>query len=254
MNSQDVIKESEYKFLETKGGDEVILLLHGLFGATGNFMGLQEAFGKAFNVVTPLLPILTMDIKKLSLDSLVEHVEGFVDLKRFKSMHVVGNSLGGHIAQLFAIKNPDKVKSITLTGSSGLFESSMGSTFPRRGDYEFVKNKAMQTFYDPNVASKEVVDEVFDIVNDRNKAIRVIVTAKSAVRNNLEKLLHKITVPVLLVWGKQDNITPAWVGEKFHELLPNSRLEFFDKCGHAPMMERPHEFNVVLADFLSDVM
>lgn len=254
MDSQEVVEELDFKYLESKGGDEVILLLHGLFGATGNFKGLQAAFGNAFNVVTPLLPIMTMDTKKLSLDGLVEHVEAFVSHKRFSKMHLVGNSLGGHIAQLFAMKNPELVKSITLTGSSGLFESSMGSTFPKRGDYEFIKNKAKQTFYDPAVATKEVVDEVFDIVNDRSKAIRVVIAAKSAVRNNLEKLIHKITAPVLLVWGKQDSITPAWVGEKFNQLLPNSRLELFDKCGHAPMMERPHKFNVVLADFLSDVM
>lgn len=254
MESSSIKDESGFSYLESEGGEDVILLLHGLFGATGNFKGIQDAFGSTFNVVTPLLPILTMDPKILSLDSLVSYVEDFVSHKGFDRMHLVGNSLGGHIAQLYAMKNPDQVSSITLTGSSGLFENSMGSTFPKRGDYEFVKNKAKQTFYDPEVATKEVVDEVFDIVNDRSKALRVVITAKSAVRNNLEKLIHNIKAPVLLVWGKQDTITPSWVGEKFNSLLPNSRLRLIDKCGHAPMMEKPHEFNVALADFLSEVI
>ncbi len=247
------MSNNEFEYLETKGGDSVLLLLHGLFGATGNFKGIQEYFGSKFNVVTPILPILTMDVKQLSLESLVEYIEDFVKYKGFTKVHLVGNSLGGHIAQLFALSNMDKVASITLTGSSGLFENSMGSTFPKRGDYDFVENKAKAIFYDPEVATKEVIDEVFDIVNDRNKALRVVVAAKSAVRNNLKELIHKITAPVLLVWGKQDTVTPSWVGEKFHELLPNSRLELFDKCGHAPMMELPQQFNETLEDFLSKV-
>jgi pimeloyl-ACP methyl ester carboxylesterase len=247
------MSDREFDYLETKGGDSVLLLLHGLFGATGNFKGIQEYFGSKFNVVTPILPILTMDVKKLSLETLVEYIEDFVKYKGFKKVHLVGNSLGGHIAQLFALSNMEKVASITLTGSSGLFENSMGSTFPKRGDYDFVEKKAKAIFYDPEVATKEVIDEVFDIVNDRNKAIRVVVAAKSAVRNNLKELIHKITAPVLLVWGKQDTVTPSWVGEKFHELLPNSRLELFDKCGHAPMMELPHQFNTTLENFLNKV-
>ncbi len=247
------MSDREFDYLETKGGDSVLLLLHGLFGATGNFKGIQEYFGSKFNVVTPILPILTMDVKNLSLETLVEYIEDFVKYKGFKKVHLVGNSLGGHIAQLFALSNMEKVASITLTGSSGLFENSMGSTFPKRGDYDFVEKKAKAIFYDPEVATKEVIDEVFDIVNDRNKAIRVVVAAKSAVRNNLKELIHKITAPVLLVWGKQDTVTPSWVGEKFHELLPNSRLELFDKCGHAPMMELPHQFNTTLENFLNKV-
>lgn len=243
----------DFEYLETKGGDTVILLLHGLFGATGNFKGIQEYFGSRYNVVTPILPILTMDPRELSLESLVEYIEDFVRYKGYDKVHLVGNSLGGHIAQLFALANMKMVSSITLTGSSGLFENSMGSTFPKRGDYSFVEDKAKAIFYDPEVATKEVVDEVFDIVNDRNKALRVVIAAKSAVRNNLKALVHKITAPVLLVWGKQDTVTPMWVGEKFHELLPNSRLELFDKCGHAPMMELPEQFNEVLEDFLGKV-
>jgi len=253
MEAVDDISGDKFSYLESKGGEQVLLLLHGLFGATGNFEGIQQYFGKKYNVVTPLLPILTMDVKKLNLESLVGYVEDFVEHKGYKKVHLVGNSLGGHIAQLYALANKDKVASITLTGSSGLFENSMGSTFPKRGDYDFVKNKAKAIFYDPAVATKEVVDEVFDIINDRNKALRVVVTAKSAVRNNLKDLIHKITAPVLLVWGKQDTITPSWVGEKFHKLFPNSKLTFFDKCGHAPMMERPEEFNETLEKFLSSV-
>ena len=161
--------------------------------------------------------------------------------------------MGGHIALLYSLVHPQNVASITLTGSSGLFESAMGTSFPKRGDYEFIRRKTEGTFYDPKVAGKALVDEVFDIVNDRNKAIRVVATAKSAVRHNLGDKLHQITTPTLLIWGKQDQITPPFVGEKFNELLENSRLIFVDKCGHAPMMEHPDVFNRHLESFLDEV-
>ncbi|NNL93664.1 MAG: alpha/beta hydrolase, partial [Saprospiraceae bacterium] len=162
-------------------------------------------------------------------------------------------SLGGHLAQLYTLDNPSIVKSLILTGSSGLFENAMGNTFPKRGDYEFIKKKAELVFYDPKTATPELVDEVYNTVNDRSKAIRVVVTAKSAVRNNLENIIHNISAPTLLVWGRQDDITPPFVAEKFNELIPNSRLEFIDKCGHAPMMERPDEFNEILESFLKNL-
>jgi len=110
--------------------------------------------------------------------------------------------------------------------------------------------KVASTFYDPKTSTKELVDEVFDTVNDRTRAIRVVVTAKSAVRNNLENLISDIHQPTLLIWGEDDNITPPFVGTKFNELIPNSTLVFLKKCGHAPMMERPALFNESLNKFL----
>jgi pimeloyl-ACP methyl ester carboxylesterase len=103
------------------------------------------------------------------------------------------------------------------------------------------------------VASKELVDEVFSIVNDRGKAIRVVATAKSAVRHNVGDKLYQIKAPTLLVWGKQDTITPPFVAEKFHDLIENSQLFFLDQCGHAPMMEKPDDFNNILEKFLNEV-
>ena len=129
----------------------------------------------------------------------------------------------------------------------------MGSTFPKRGNYEYIKKKAEDTFYDPSVATKELVDELFEAVNDRNKALRIIITAKSAIRHNLEDKLDQINCPTLLVWGKEDGVTPLFVGEKFNRLIKYSKLVVVEKCGHAPMMERPDEFNTILSEFLTSL-
>jgi len=253
MTEDDLIKESGFTYYESKGGKNVLILLHGLFGALSNFKFIVDAFKSDYNVVIPILPIMEMPMKQLGIKGLVSYVESFVEFKGYEKVNVLGNSLGGHIAQLYALKRPERINSIILTGSSGLFESAMGKTFPKRGDYDFIKKKSESTFYDPKTATKELVDEVYDIVNDRSKGIRIVITAKSAVRNNLSDEIHKINAPTLLVWGKQDNVTPPFVADKFHELLPDSQLEFIDKCGHAPMMERPQEFNDLLSKFLERV-
>ncbi|MCB0586233.1 MAG: alpha/beta hydrolase [Phaeodactylibacter sp.] len=249
----EIKEEGRFKYIESGGGEENLLLLHGLFGALSNFEGIIEHFSGKCNVIVPILPIFDLPIRKVSVTGLVDYVIDFVEYKQYDKVNVLGNSLGGHIALLYALARPEKVNSIILTGSSGLFESAMGTSFPKRGDYDFIKKKTEATFYDPKVASKDLVDEVFDIVNDRNKAIRVIATAKSAVRHNLGDKLHQVKAPTLLVWGKEDQITPAFVGEKFHELIENSRLVFLDHCGHAPMMEHPGVFNKHLEAFLKEL-
>ncbi len=246
----EVLEEGKYKYVESGGDGDVLLLLHGLFGALSNFEAIMGQFSHKYNVVIPILPIFDLPIRKVSVSGLVDYVEEFVEFKGFEKVNVLGNSLGGHIALLYAIRRQDRVHTLNLTGSSGLFESAMGSSFPKRGNYEFIKTKTETTFFDPAVATKELVDEVYSSVNDRNKAIRIIATAKSAVRHNISDKLDQIVCPTLLIWGKQDTITPPFVAEKFNELIADTELYFLDKCGHAPMMELPDAFNEILLNFL----
>lgn len=249
-----LVKEGEFTYQVTGDeGNEVIILLHGLMGALSNFGGLVDHFTKTHNVVFPELPIFEMPLRKLSVMGLVDYVDRFIEFKGYDSVHVVGNSLGGHIAQLYALRRPEIVKSLTLTGSSGLFENAMGNTFPKRGNYEYIKQKVEDVFYDPAIATKDYVDGLYEMVNNRGKAIRIITTAKSAIRHNLGDKLCGIKCPTLLVWGREDKVTPLFVGEKFHELISDSRLNILEKCGHAPMMERPAEFNLAFENFLTSI-
>ena len=249
----EIIQEGRFKYIESNKEGEVILLLHGLFGALSNFKGIIDYFGNRYRVIVPILPIYELPILQVSLSGLVNYVYDFVRHKDLKQINLLGNSLGGHVGLLYALEDLDRIASITLTGSSGLYESGMGNTFPKRGDYDFIKTKTEATFYDPKVATKELVDEVYGIVNDRGKAIRVIATAKTAIRHNLGDKLHLIKKPALLIWGENDIVTPPFVGEKFKELLPDAQLFILEKCGHAPMMEKPEEFNLIFEKFLMKV-
>lgn len=245
------IKQSgKFKYVE-EGEGEPLVLLHGLFGALSNFMDLVNYFKQTNKVVIPILPLYDLSLLDTTVSGLAKHVQKFIDAMGYDKVHLLGNSLGGHIGLVYTLKHQDRVKSIILTGSSGLFENGMGETYPKRGDYEFIKKKTELTFYDPNVATKELVDEVYSIVNNRLKALKIISLAKSAIRHNLGDELRDITVPVCLIWGQNDTITPPMVAEEFHSLLPTSELHWIDKCGHAPMMEVPEEFNKILGDFLN---
>lgn len=246
-------EEGKFKYMETGGEGTPLVLLHGLLGALSNFEGIVKHFGNTHNVVVPILPLFEISLRSLSVTKLVEYVEDFIGYKNYEKVHVLGNSLGGHIAQLYTLKHSEKVQSMTLTGSSGLFESAMGTTFPKRGNYEYMKQKAESVFFDPAIATKELVDDVYTTVNDLKKAMCVVAIAKSAVRHNLEDKLDDIKTPTLLIWGIQDSVTPIWVGEKFHEFIPNSELVKVDRCGHAPMMERPDLFNIALESFITRV-
>ena len=246
-------QEGKFEFLETGGAGEPLLLLHGLFGGLSNFGAQIETFGEKFNVLVPTLPMMTLPLRKVSLAGLVDHLADFVVYKGFEQVHLMGNSLGGHVGILYAIDHPGRIASITLTGSSGLFESAMGNSFPPRGNYEFIKKKVESTFFDPATSSKALVDEVYNTVNDRSRGIRIVMTAKSAVRHNLAHKLHHITAPTLLIWGKQDTITPPFVGEQFKELIDDAELHFIDRCAHAPMMEQPQKFNHIMGNFLQRV-
>ncbi len=248
------IKEEQgFQYIDA-GEGEVLLLLHGLFGALGNFERLITHFSKTHRVVVPMLPITEMSPREVSLEALANWVEKFVALKNLTNINVLGNSLGGHITLLYVLKHPERIKSMTLTGSSGLFENAFGTSFPQRGNYDFIRDRVAFTFYDPATATKELVDEVFATVNNNIKGLCIVKVAKSAINHNLSDRLHEYDCPTLLVWGNQDNITPPFVAEEFHKGIKNSELHFIDKCGHAPMMEQPDEFIVLLEQFLEKVL
>lgn len=245
------VKEKEgFKYVD-EGTGQVLMLLHGLFGALSNWESVVNRFQANYRVVIPMLPIYEMPIKEAGLEGLRQFTEQFVSTMKLDNMIIMGNSLGGHVGLLYTLSNPEKVSKLILTGSSGLFENTMGGSYPRRGSYDYIQERVAYTFYDPKVASKELVDEVFETTKSIPKCMRIVAIAKSAQRNNLALELPNIKVPTLLVWGLNDTITPPMVAHEFNRLIPNSELRFIDKCCHAPMMEHPAKFNELVDEFLS---
>ncbi len=242
--------EGKFNYVETGDGTPIIIL-HGLMGGLSNFDGMTSFFpAKGYNVLLPELPLYSLPILKTNVKQFAKYLKKFIDHKKFKEVILVGNSLGGHIGLLFTKMYPEHVKALVITGSSGLYESAMGESYPKRGDKEYIRNKTESVFYDPEIATPELVDNVYDTVNDRSKLIRTLSIAKSAIRHNMAKDLPQMTTPTCIIWGKNDNVTPPNVGEEFDQLLPDSEIFWIDKCGHAAMMEHPNKFNEILIAWL----
>lgn len=250
----DLVLKEEHGFSYIDEGEgEVLLLLHGLMGALSNWERVVDEFKAEYRVIIPMLPIYDLPLLTTGVKSLSKFVHKFVKYKKLQNVTLLGNSLGGHVGLIYTLAHQEYVKALVLTGSSGLYENAFGGSFPRRESYDFVKEKVEYTFYDPATATKELVDEVFTTINDRHRVIRILAMAKSAIRHNMAKEVHKITVPTALIWGRDDKITPPDVAVEFNQLIPNSELHWIDKCGHAAMMERPDEFNVLLKAFLDKI-
>ncbi len=246
-----LIEEGKFRYME-KGEGTPLILLHGLMGGLSNFEEVADNFSKkGYQVLIPELPIYEMPVARTNVKSFAKYLGRFIAHKSLDQVILVGNSLGGHIGLLFTKLHPEKMKALVITGSSGLYENAMGDSYPKRGNYEFMKKKAQEVFYDPEVATKEIVDEVYATVNDRMKLIRTLAIAKSAIRHNMSKDLPKMNTPTCIIWGKNDNVTPPKVAVEFNTLLPDSELFWIDKCGHAPMMEHPKQFNKLLGTWLA---
>lgn len=242
----NLITEGKFTYLE-QGEGTPIIILHGLMGGLSNFDAVTDFFSQnGFKVVIPELPVYTMPLAKTGVKSFAKYLNEFITMKGFEQVILLGNSMGGHVG-LYHTKNyPERVKGLIITGSSGLYESAMGESYPKRGDYEYIKKKAEDVFFDPTCATKEIVDEVYDTVNNRNKLLKTLAIAKSAIRHNMAQDLPEMNTPTCIIWGKQDKVTPPEVAEDFNKLLPDSDLYWIDECGHAAMMEKPDDFNTIL--------
>lgn len=245
-----LIEEGEFRYIE-EGEGPVIIILHGLFGALSNFKDVFERFQQNYTVVIPMLPIYELPLLKCNVKNLALFLDNFIRHKKYDSVNLLGNSLGGHVALVYAAEHPKKVNSVILTGSSGLYENAFGGSFPRREDKEYLRKKIALTFYDPEIVTDELVDECFEAVNNRNKVLRILSIAKSAIRHNMADELKHYKMPFCLIWGKNDTITPPEVAEEFHEKIEDSDLYWIDECGHAPMMEHPQEFNDLVSAWLT---
>jgi pimeloyl-ACP methyl ester carboxylesterase len=250
MDESNIKSDGKFRYIE-QGEGHTIILLHGLFGALSNFQGIFDQFSNRYKVVIPMLPLYELNIAKTNVKTLAEWVKEFVDHRGYNNFTLLGNSLGGHVSLVFTKMWPEMVHSMVLTGSSGLYENAMGGSFPRREDREYIRKKAALTFYDPKHATDELVEELIGLISDKGKLIRILAIAKSAIRHNMREDIVNMDLPVCLIWGKNDTITPPEVADEFHEKLPDSELFWLDECGHAPMMEHPEKFNDLLDSWLT---
>jgi pimeloyl-ACP methyl ester carboxylesterase len=250
----DVIERapSRFRWLERGGGDPVILL-HGLMGEMDHWESALETLGAFCRPIALELPLFDTGLADLSVPGLADYVRRFMEALELRPSVIVGNSLGGHLALELALAHPELVSGLILSGSSGLFERSFTRNVPHRPSTAYVREKMEEIFYDPALVTPEWVESIRRIVTTRHLAVRVLRVARAAKRHNLEERLGDVRVPTLIVWGKEDRITPPEVAERFHAGIPGSQLVYLPNCGHAPMLERPKAFDAVVSEWLREL-
>lgn len=247
------IQESDgYRYIQEGDaeGRPTLVLLHGMFGGLSNFEYLLDNLRGHYHIVVPEIPLYDLKHSQLNISYLADWLDEFLDILDLKPVVLLGNSMGGHIALEYALHHTREVESMILTGSSGLFENEFGSTMPRRGDREYIRERAELVFYDPAMVTEALVDEILEVVNSKGKLLKLLRLARATHKYNMESLLSDIDIPTLLVWGEDDKVTPPEVAWAFESGLPDAKLEWIERCGHAPMMERPHSFLSILKKFL----
>lgn len=241
--------EPEFRWLE-RGAGEPLVLLHGLMGQMHHWESVLEGLEGGYRPIALSLPIFHHDLREASVDGLVGYVLRFLDALDLSRALIGGNSLGGHVALRLALDHGERVSGLVLTGSSGLFERGFSSGVPHRPDRTWVRRKMEEVFFDPALVTEGWVEDVHHVITTPASALRVLRFARSARRDNLEDRLAEIRVPTLLVWGREDRITPLEVAERFRALIPDAQLWHLSRCGHAPMLERPEAFAEVVDDWL----
>ena len=236
------------KINHQKGPKGNLVLIHGMFGGLSNFDALIDCLD-GYAIYVPDIPLYDLKRSQLTIPGLAEWVHDFIETFGIENPILLGNSMGGHVALQYAHAYAQNVHALILTGSSGLLEYDFGSSFPRRKSWEYLKERANLTFYE-DLADDVIVDEIVEVVNSRKKLLSLLKLTRSTHSFNMEDKLPTIKQKTLLVWGKQDVVTPPKVAIQFQALLPHAQLAWIDQCGHAPMMERPKQFSAIMNDFL----
>ncbi len=235
----------EFRWIE-RGAGEAIVLVHGLMGTMYHWEPTLEILGTDVRALAPTLPIFDPGTCDLSTVALGEWLLRFLDALAIDRALIGGNSLGGHVAIQAALRCPERVAGLVLTGSSGLLERQVVRAIPHRPSAAWVREKMEEAFHDARFVTPEWVDAVRCTIMDRSNVARVLRSARAARRENLDRRLAEIAVPTLIVWGREDRITPLQMAQRFQSLIPLSDLVVLRNCGHAPMMEQPWAFGAVV--------
>ncbi len=241
--------DPEFRWLE-RGDGEPVVLLHGLMGRMDHWEAALEELGDTCRPIALTLPIFDPRLDEVSIEALGRHVVRFLDALNIGRAVIGGNSLGGHVALEVALSCPDRLTGLILTGSSGLFERTFTRRVPHRPSAAYLKERMEEVFYDPTLVTPAWVESIREVLATPRAAMRVVRFARAARRHHVEDRLPAIRIPTLLVWGREDRVTPPEVAERFLNLMPDARLSFLARCGHAPMIERPEAFNDVVAGWL----
>lgn len=230
-----------------------VVFLHGLVGLNDHWEDVSRSVSRTARCVMVEFPLLELTGDDCSIHGVTELTIRFLERHVREPAVLVGNSFGGHVALKIALDRPDLVRGLVLAGSSGLLERTMVSEIQIRPSRDWLNEKIGELFFDRSKMRAEDVDRAHRELTNRRGARAIVKLSRSARRNHLGEQIHRIQAPTLIIWGKEDIVTPPEAAQEFLDKITNSRIVWFDRCGHAPMIECPREFAQAMTDFLADI-
>jgi pimeloyl-ACP methyl ester carboxylesterase len=235
--------------------------LHGLGGNTTNWAFNIAALAQKYRVVVPdQIGFGKSDKPPINyrVGTYVDFLDAFLKELKIERASLVGNSMGGWVAALYALAHPEKVERIVLADAAGFL-------FPPGIDYQQLLGLNPST----REGMKELVSRVFynkqffmaDAFIDASMVARINAGDGYTIRSLTESILRHedfldnrlsaIKQPTLIIWGREDGLLLVADGQRFQKEIPNAELLIFDQCGHVPQVEKSGEFNAAVLKFLS---
>lgn len=244
------------------GSGPVVVLLHGLGGSTQNWAFNIDALAQKFRVVVPDQLGFGRSDKPFTnyrIATYVDFLDGFLKELKIERAALVGNSMGGWIAAAYALAHPEKVERLVLVAAAGFappadFDKNIlvGLNPSTR---EGMRRLAMLVFSNKQLFTSDAAIDL--LLKQRLTAgdgytIQSLNESIARREDMLDNRLSAIKQPTLLIWGRDDGLTPLKDhGERFHREIKGSELLVFEQCGHVPQVEKAAEFNAALLKFLS---
>lgn len=237
-----------------------VILLHGLGGNVAGWAFNVPALAQSYHVIAidqigfgksdrPML--------KYRVGTYVDFLDKFMAELKIEKASLVGNSLGGWVAALTAIKYPNRVEKLVLADAAGIKPSEVDLAQIYSLNYstrDEVRQLVKLVFYNQTLFGSEAfIEQSMSVRVAANDGYTINSLIESIKRNEdfLNGRLGEIKKPTLVVWGKQDGLLKLADGEQFKREIPGAELLVFDQCGHIPMIEKAPEFNKAVLAFLA---
>jgi pimeloyl-ACP methyl ester carboxylesterase len=226
------------------GSGPPLVFLHGAGTVTG--FDFAEAWSRKFRVVIPYHPGFGASADDPAIEDIHDYVLHYVELfdtLELRQVRLVGQSMGGFIAVKFAVEHGPRVEKLALACPIGIPVPPGQPTV----NFLAVPPEELPTLlaHDPQTVIRHLPhgapppEFIAERVKEATTAGRVLGGGSRTFDENLPRQLHRLTMPTLLVWGKQDRLTPAAQHTTWAKALPNATVKLFDNAGHLVLDESP---------------
>ena len=252
------------------GSGPPVILIHGLGGSTLVWQRNIEALAQRYSIYAIDMPghgYSDNPTLGYGLEAARKYIAGFMDAMNIQKASFVGNSAGGLAAISFTLNHPERVDNLVIVDGAGLGQELAGflkvlsvpvvGEILARPSVGSMRALLRALIYDQTKVPVGLAEEMANVrrLPGRKlallKYLRLGANARGQKRNVIQTPdLGKISVPTLVVWGRNDFLVPVAHAERTAKAIKGARLHIFDSCGHWPQLEKSDDFNNLLREFL----